>query len=178
MTDVSFVELWLPILAAGLVTHVLSTIAWIALPHHKPEWKHLRTAGPVGEGIRAENLEAGQQYMLTDAEQENDPDPGKCRGMLILWSHTPSMGANIGMTLAFFFFAAATIGYLASIALSRETPPLDVFRFAATAGFLTHAASGIPTVIWFRRKFLMDFIDGVAYALATGAAFALLWPSA
>lgn len=177
MTDVSLLELWLPIVAAGLATHVLSTIAWIALPHHKPEWKHLRLGGPVGAAIRAENLTRGEQYVLTDAEAEGDPDPGKCRGMLILWNHTPSMGFNIGMTLAFFFFAAATIGYLASIALVKETSQLDVFRFAATAGFLTHAMGGAPTVIWFRRKFLMDFIDGVAFALATGASFALLWPS-
>lgn len=177
MTDLALLDLWLPIVAAGLATHVLSTLAWIALPHHKPEWKHLRLGGAVGEAIRGEALGRGEQYVLTDAEAEGDPDPAKCRGMLILWNHTPSMGANIGMTLAFFFVAAATIGYLASIALVRETPRLDVFRFTATAGLLTHVAAGVPTVIWFRRKFLMDLLDGVAYALATGAAFALLWPN-
>ena len=41
---------------------------------------------------------------------------------------------------------------------------------------VSDAAAGIPNVIWFRRKFLMDFLDGVAYALVTGVAFALLWP--
>ncbi|MEO1496932.1 MAG: hypothetical protein AAFV43_07250 [Planctomycetota bacterium] len=176
MTDVSFLDLWLPILAAGLATHVLSTIAWVALPHHKPEWNHLPLTGTVGEAIRSEGLRDGEQYVLTDADA-GDPDPAKCRGMLILWRHTPSMGANIGMTLTFFVVAAAAIGYLASMAFPAGAPSIDVFRFTATAGLLTYAAAGTPTLIWFRRKWLMDLLDGVAYALATGAAFALLWPA-
>lgn len=177
MMPISLVDLWLPILAAWLATHVLSTLAWTVLPHHKPEWKHLPLEGDVGDALKSAGTAPGQQYLLSTGES-HDMDPGKCRGMVVLWDHTPSMGKNIGMTLAFFLFAATTIGYLASIALTRETSTLDVFRFTATAGVLAHVAAGIPTIIWFRRKFMMDLLDGLAYALATGAAFALLWPSA
>lgn len=177
MTPVSLADLWLPILAAWLAVHVLSTLAWTALPHHKPEWSHLPIEGDLGAALTAAGAEPGQQYLLSTGDS-HDNDPGKCRGMVVLWTHTPSMGKNIGMTLGFFLFAALTIGYLASIALPREAAALDVFRFTATAGLLTHAAAGIPTIIWFRRKFLMDLVDGVAYAVATGAAFTLLWPAA
>ena len=37
----SVFDLWLPILLAGLATHVFSTLAWTVLPHHKPEIKGL-----------------------------------------------------------------------------------------------------------------------------------------
>lgn len=175
MTPVDLLDLWLPILVAWIATHVLSTIAWTALPHHRPEWRHLSAQGPMADAMAAAGTKPGEQYLISEGE-EGDLDPGKCRGMLILWNHTPNMGANIGMTAGFFLFAAIAIGYLASIALTSETSSLDVFRFTATAGFLTHVAAGVPTIIWFRRKFLMDLLDGLAYALATGAAFALLWP--
>lgn len=175
MTPVSLADLWLPILAAWLAVHVLSTLAWTVLPHHKPEWKHLPYEGDLGTALMAADAKPGEQYLLSTGEA-HDTDPGKCRGMVILWDHTPNMGKNIGMTLGFFLFAAVTIGYLASMALPKEAATLDVFRFTATTALLTHAAAGIPTIIWFRRKFLMDLIDGIVYALATGAAFALLWP--
>ncbi|TWT46629.1 hypothetical protein [Botrimarina hoheduenensis] len=176
MTELSIADLWLPMVAAGLATHILSTLAWVALPHHKPEWRKLPLSGAVGQALRTENLQPGAQYMLSD-DSASATSTDDCRGMLILWQHTPHMGANIGMTLAFFFAAAATIGYLASIGLRAESPPIDIFRFTATAAALTHVAAGIPSIIWFRRKFAMDLLDGLAYSLATGAAFTLLWPA-
>ena len=174
MTPVSLAELWLPILVTGLVTHVLSFLAWVVLPHHKPEWKHLKFA-PVDDAITPLGAKSGEQYVLT-AGEEGDLDPAKCRGTLILWGHAPSMGKNIGMTLAFFFAVTTVIAYLTTIALPKEAAPIDVFRFTATAALLCHCLGGMPHVIWFRRKILLDVVDGLAYSLATGAAFALLWP--
>lgn len=168
-------DLWLPILAATIGVHALCTLCWTALPHHKSEWTSEPMGAQLAETIRQRGFAPDAQIVLTEGE-ETSKDPASGRGMLILWKHKPSMGANVGMTLGFMFFAAVTIGYLASIAFDRGAPRLDVFRFTATAGLLTHAAAGVPNVIWFRRKFLMDFLDGVAYALVTGAAFAALWP--
>lgn len=170
----SVFDLWLPILVAGIATHVLSTLAWTALPHHKAEWGTL-PMGPVDEAARSVGAQPGGQYVLAAGDAATQ-DPSAGRGMLIYWRHTPSMGANIGMTLGYFLFAAFTIGYLASIAFPRGAAGIDVFRFTATAGVLTHVLAGIPTLIWFRRRCAMDLLDGVAYALATGASFAWLWP--
>ncbi|MEN0112054.1 MAG: hypothetical protein AAF805_15140 [Planctomycetota bacterium] len=171
----SIADLWLPIVVTGLATHVLSTLAWTVSPHHNPEWSPLPMYNDLDTLFRERGVERGTQYLLS-LGAEADRDPAKCRGMLILWGHKPSMGSNIAMTLAFFFAAAVAIAYLASIGLPKSAPPVDVFRFTATVAFLTHAAAGVPTVVWFRRKFLMDFLDGVAYSLATGAAFTAFWP--
>ncbi|MEQ8849040.1 hypothetical protein [Botrimarina sp.] len=176
MTPLSPSDLWLPILAAALAVHVLSTLAWTVAPHHRPEWRHLPAGGPLGAALQDQGARPGDQFLLSEGAAD-DKDPAKCRGMLILWRRQPSMARNIAMTLGFFLLAAFLIGYLASIALPREAAPVDVFRFTFTAGVLTHAAAGVPTIIWFRRKFLMDLVDGVAYAAATAAAFTLLWPS-
>jgi len=180
----SVFDLWLPILLSGLATHILSTLAWMVLPHHKPEWKKL----PEEDGFQdwlAEKAVPADQYLFPFSQdpQEMKSDAyqakqGKCVGMLVLWPTSPNMGANIAKTLAFFFVAAFLIGYLASLALPSDASFLDAFRFVFTAALLTHCAGVFPGVFWFRRRVAMDTLDGVAYAVATGLIFAALWPGA
>ncbi|MEM8864431.1 MAG: hypothetical protein AAGF31_02660 [Planctomycetota bacterium] len=178
-------ELWLPILLGGLAVHVASTIAWIVLPHHKPDWQKLPVEDEFQDWIAERGVPAGQYLvphatdgaeMQSDAFQEKMQ--GKCRGMLVLWSTPPNMGANIGLTLAFFMVSTFVIGYLASLGVPRGAEFLDVFQFVFTAAFLTHVFAGLPTVIWFRRKVAMDLLDGLAYSVILGLIFAALWPAA
>ncbi len=176
-------ELWLPILLAGLATHVLSTLAWMVLPHHKPDWQALPVEDELIELLDAKKVPAAQylfpftrdpQEMKSEAFQAKQ---GKCRGMIVLWATPPNMGAAIGLTLGFFFVAAFVIGYLASLAVPRGETFMNVFQFVTTAGLLTHCAAHFPGVFWFRRRIAMDLLDGVAFALATGLIFAALWPA-
>jgi hypothetical protein len=170
----SFTELWLPILAAGLGGHVASTIAWTVLPHHKPEWPSI-PADKDPRGWLGERGLAVGQYMLPPEGMPGGRDDG---GMLTLWSRRPNMGVNIVLTLAFFFTVATLTAYLASIGLPRGASAIDVFRFVFTIGLLTHVLGGSLHVVWFRRRYLMDALDGVAYALVSAIAFATLWPGA
>jgi len=180
----SVLDLWLPILVTGVVTHVLSTIAWIVLPHHKPEWKKLPAEDELQDLLEKKSVPPDQYlfpFTRDPAEMKSEAyqqKVGKCRGMLVLWPKPPNMGVNIGLTLAFFFVAAFVIGYLASLALDAESSFLDIFQFVTTAGLLTHCAGQFPWVFWFRRRVAMDLLDGAAFALATGLIFAALWPSA
>jgi len=175
-------ELWLPILLTGLATHILSTIAWTVLPHHKPEWKKLPVEDELIEFIDTKNVPADQYiFPFSQDPQEMKSEQfkakqGKCRGMLVLWPTPPHMGQAIGLTLAFFFVAAFVIAYLASLGLPRGASFLDVFQFVTTAALLTHCFGQFPGVFWFRRRVAMDLLDGAVFALATGLIFAALWP--
>lgn len=179
----SVFDLWLPILATGIATHIASTLAWTVLPHHKPEWKKLPVEDELQDWLDAKNVPA-EQYLFPhthDAEEMQSDEfknkmQNKCRGMLVLWPQPVSMGAAIGKTLAFFFVAAFMVGYLASLA-SLDGSFMDVFRFTFTAALLTHCAGIFPGVFWFRQKVGMSLLDGLAFALVTGALFALLWPA-
>jgi hypothetical protein len=168
----SLTELWLPILAAGLGGHIASTIAWTALPHHKPEWPSLPADKDPRGWLDERGVKAGQ-YILPP---EGKPGGQGNGGMLTLWSRGPNMGANIGLTLAFFFTVATLVAYVASVALPRGAAAIDIFRLVFTVGLLTHVLGGSLHVVWFRRRYLMDALDGVAYALVTAIAFAALWP--
>ena len=179
----SVFDLWLPILLSGLATHILSTLAWMLLPHHKPEWNKLPVEDEFQDWLDEKGV-APDQYLFPHASDPAEmksesfqQKQGKCRGMLVLWPAPPNMGANIGMTLGFFFVAAFLVGYVASLGLPNGALFLDVFRLVTTVAVLTHCAGQFPGIFWFRRRFAMDLVDGLAYAVATGLIFAALWPS-
>ncbi len=176
-------QLWLPIVATGVATHVYCTLAWMILPHHKPEWTKIPVEDDLQDLISSRGVIPGQ-YMVPyaaggqeAASAEFQQKVKKCRGMLVLWEGPTNMGKAIGSTLAFFFVAAFCIGYLASLALAPGAEFMKVFQFVATAGLLTHCAAHFPHVFWFPRKIAMELLDGVVLASLTGLIFAALWPA-
>ena len=184
--DLQVWELWLPILLTGLGTHIASTLAWMVLPHHKPEWKKMPAEDEFLDFLDQKQVPA-QQFMFPfcdDMKQASSPEfkqkqEARCNGLLILWPKPVNMGQAIGKTLAFFFVAAFLIGYVASIAFSAgETDKLDIFALTFTTAALCHAAGPFPGVFWFRKYFAMEVLDGVVYALLTATIFTLLWPAA
>lgn len=180
----SVTELWLPILLAGVATHIASTIAWTVLPHHKPEWKGLGDdEDGLQDWIAGREIPAGQYlFPFASGMKEADCDAikekqQKCRGMLLLYQRPVNMGAAIGKTLAFFLVAAFMIGYLAAFSVPSGASFWHVFRFVSTAGILTHCFARFPHVFWFPEKIAMSLLDGVVYSLITAGVFAALWPS-
>lgn len=183
----SVFDLWLPILLAGVATHVASTVAWMFLPHHKPEWNKLPgdTEDKLLDFVDSNQVPA-EQYLFPYADDpkkmgtdEYKAKEGRCRGMLILWPTPANMGKAIGLTLGFFMVAAFLVGYVASIAFpAGESDKLDIFALVFTTALLCHAAGPFPGVFWFRKYFAMEVLDGVVYSLITAAIFAALWPAA
>lgn len=176
-------DLWLPILVSGAVTHVISTIAWMAMPHHKPEWQPMPSEDEFLEWSKQRGIKPGQ-YMFpfaSDGKQASSDEFKKkqaiCTGMLIYWPTPLNMGKAVGFTLASFMIIAFVIGYIASMGLPAGTPFMRVFQFVTTVGLLAHCAANFPHVFWFRRKIAMEVLDGILHALATGLIFAALWPN-
>ncbi len=173
----SVFDLWLPIVVGAVAVHIASTLAWTVLPHHVPEWRPMPDERELVALLKKHATPAGQ-YVFPHPKGEN-PDPkASCQGNLIVYDKPISMGAAIGKTLAFFFLATFVIAYLASLGLSPASTRLDVFRFVFVAGLLTHVAGRFPGAFWFKRKTLLDSIDGTVYALLTAGVFVWLWPYA
>jgi hypothetical protein len=182
----SVFDLWLPILLTGIATHVASFIAWMVLPHHKPEWKKLPVEDDLLDFLDEHHVPA-EQFLFPfcdDPKQMGSPEfvekmNTRCRGYLVLWPQPPSMGKSIGLTLGYFFVAAFLIGYIASIAfMPGEVNKMQVFALTFTAGILCHALSPFPAAFWFPQKVAMQVADGVVFALITAALFTWLWPAA
>ena len=178
----SVFDLWLPILLAGLATHVISTICWTALPHHKPEWQKIPAEDELLDWLVAKGVAPGQYIFpcTHDGKEAQCAEfklkEAKGRGMIVLWDAPVHMGKAILQTLVFFMVAAFVIGYLASLALKPGAEFVKVFQFVMTAGVLTYLFGRYPCVFWFKRRMLMENIDSIAFALATGLIFASMWP--
>lgn len=177
-------DLWLPIVASGLATHIWSSLAWMVLPHHKPEWEKFPAEDELQDLMVNRSVPVGQ-YMIpfTHGGQEVMSEEfqrklNKRRGMFVVWPSGPmSMGKAIGCTLGFFFVAAFMIAYLASLALPAGSSFGKVFQFVGTAGLMTYCAAHFPHVFWFKRKISMELLDGLVMAILTAGIFAALWPA-
>lgn len=176
-------DLWLPIVLSGLATHILSTLAWTVLPHHKPEWEKLPVEDDFYQLLAAKRVGPGQ-FMFPFAHggspesrtEEFRRKAAAHSGMLIIWPQPVTMGKAIAQTLIAFMVIAFVLGYLASLGLERGTSFSKVFQFVGTAGLLAHVSANFPHVFWFRRRIAMEVLDGVAFALVTAVIFAYLWP--
>lgn len=175
-------DLWIPIVASGFASHVLSTIAWTAIHHHDREWNKAPNEDRLMDEI-AKGIPPGQ-YIFPHtcdgkeaATQEFKDKQKKCSGILIVWPNPIQMGKAIGLTFTYFMVVAFVIGYLASLALPPGSSFLKVFQFATTCAMLPFCFGQFPFVFWFRRTVLLEVIDGLVFAIATGLIFASLWPA-
>lgn len=92
---------------------------------------------------------------------------------------------QIGPALAQWFLSCLVIGTLVAYLAGQVLPPgassHAVFRLTTTAALLGHGFSSVTDSIWKGITWSTTWrfvVDGVLYALATGAAFAWLWPAA
>ncbi len=181
------ISLWLPIIVSAVVVHVASAIAWMFLPHHKPDWKRLPNEEQTLDKLRSENIPAGQYIFPYIEPSEMKKPESQARyeagphGTLNLWPGKPSMGRNMLLTFLFFVVTSIFVAYLASRALDPGAPYLDVFQIVGTAAILAYCFASIPNDIWFGktcRAVCMNILDGIVYGLLTAGVFGWLWPGA
>lgn len=180
-------QLWLPIIVSAAVVFIASGLAWMVLPHHKPDWKTLPDQEGVLEKLRAMNLPPAQ-YMFpccADSKAMKDPEFKKMweagpHGTLLIRASKPSFGMNLLLVFIFYLVVGIFVGYVGTVALDAGAPFRTVFRITGTVAVIAYVFGGIPNAIFFgrsARSVLMDIIDGVVYGLLTGLIFAWLWPA-
>ncbi len=182
-------DLWLPIVLSSVAVFVASFLAWMVLPHHKPDFKKLPNEDGFLEGLRANNTPPGM-YMFPFCEHSDMKDAEKMKryaagphGMLSVWPGMPSMGKNMTLTMIFYLVVGVFVAYVATLALRGNPSPdyLLVFRVTGTTAVMAYCLGFIPGAIWFAkplRSVLMDIIDGVVMAVLTAGFFGWLWPRA
>lgn len=181
-------DLWLPIVLASVAVFFASFVLNTILPHHKSDWNQLPNEKAFLQTVRDANLKPGR-YMFpwcADFKELKDPEKRKIyeagpHGILNLWPGMPNMGRNLVLTFLFFVVVSIFIAYITGEARAYGAGFGPVFQIAATTGVMSYCFAFIPNDIWFAkppRAIAMDVIDGIIYALITGAIFAALWPDA
>ncbi len=179
-------ELWMPIVITGVVLHVASFIAWVVLPHHQKDFSKAPNEDALMDAVRKLNL-PNDRYMFPYLTHQDHKDSAKIErykkgpvGMLSVWG-VPNMGRNLGLTFVFFLIIAAVtayIGWAAMGALPADARFMKAFQVIGAIGVLVFASSGQLNAIWFRRRMLNEFLDGIAFGVIMGLIFAIFWPAA
>lgn len=191
-------HLWIPILASAAAVWIASALAWMAIGHHKNDWKAIpheeefidavkRMGIPPGnygfpEFRRCEGLSREQKKAKWEEMQKRP------MGLLRVWGPL-NMGKSMLLTLLVFLVVSVLVGYLGwsvfphggtGAGEAGARPAFGkVMQVLGTAGVLAYCFAGLPNDIWFqksRRELLTGLIDGVAFGLITGAVFGWLWP--
>lgn len=178
-------QLWLPILLATVVLFFASFLAWVVLPHHKPDVRRWPDEDALLEFIRNSGAEAGEYLFPLIDEKHMKEEWAQQRyaagpwGVINVWSQQPNMALNMVKTVLFFLVVTVLVGYVGASALPAGAGFGQVFQVVGTTAILAHTAGGVCREIWFTRPArakLMDCFDGLAFGIITGVIFALLWP--
>jgi hypothetical protein len=178
-------QLWLPILVTTVVLFFTSFLAWVVLPHHKPDVRRWPSEDALLDFIRSSGGQPGEYLFPLIDEKDMKEDWAKKRyadgpwGMVNVWAQQPNMGLNMVKTVLFFLVVSILVGYVGASALPAGASFGAVFQIVGTTAILAHCAGGVCREIWFTRPLrakLMDFLDGLVFGVLTGLVFALLWP--
>lgn len=179
------VQLWLAILASGAAVWVYSALAWMALPHHKNDFRGLPDEAGAMAAIRALQLRPGNYcfpHAGTREEKRSAEFAARWKegpaGLLNVWGPV-NMARNMVLSLVVNLAVSFVVGYLASTSLTRGADFWKVLQLTATAGVLGYTFGSLPNAIWFgssRNAVLANLFDGVMQGLITGLVFASLWP--
>lgn len=182
-------ELWLPILVAAVFVFIVSSVIHMAIPIHKTDWSKLPGEEEVLAAMRAQGVKPGQYmfpYCNSMKEMGEQAYLDKLKlGPVGFVNLRPSGGMGMGKSLTqWFIFSvvlSACVAYVAGLVLSAGADSMMVFRVTATIAFIGYGVSVVPDSIWKGGSWIVTakfIFDGLLYGLATGAAFAWLWPGA
>lgn len=181
---VSITSLWLPILLSAVFVFVAAAIVWMALPHHKHEWKGLGNEEAARAALKGA---APGQYVLPYATMEGMKDPAylkkRAEGPTAWLTVTPpgvrGMGAQMVGSFVYYLAVGILVAYVAGRTLVPGTSYLQVFRVVGTVTWAAYGWGAISDGIWFGKPWssvAKHLGDALLYALLTAGTFGWLWP--
>jgi hypothetical protein len=184
---VPLLDLWLPILVSGAFVFVVSSVIHMALPIHKNDMKKLPAEDQILAALRAHGVGAGM-YMFPACSSMKDMGSPEMQkklaegpiGTLVLRKPGGfSMGPSLLQWFLLSLLVSTCAAYIAGLVLPAGADGKLVLRITSTAAFLGYAFSSAIDSIWKAVPWSVSLkfaFDALLYALATGAAFAWLWP--
>lgn len=180
-------QLLLPILLGAVLVFVSSSILHMVTPWHKSDYPRVPNEDRAMDAIRALGIPPGDYMMPRPETREAMKSPAFIekfkRGPVMVFTVMPGGSMSPAKPLAMWFVYAVVVGifaaYIAGRALPAGAPFRSVLRFAGTTAFVGYSLALWQFSIWYHRSWTTTIkatVDGLIYALLTGAALAWLWP--
>jgi hypothetical protein len=186
---VAWSALLLPALLSGLAVFALSSLIHMVLRWHAPEYRGFSNEDEVRAAINRGNPRPGQ-YVLPygkDMAAMGTPEmqaryaEGPVGQLFLRPKGAPAMGASLGTWFAYSLLTGLIAGYVARASLPAAAEFPRVLQVVGAAAWLGYAWGEPTASIWKGQSWSSTaryLLDGLLYALATGAIFAALWPGA
>ena len=183
---VPLASLWLPILLAGVIVFIASSILHMVLPYHRSDYRKLPDEEKLLGALRSANLQCGLYVFpfCTPKEMKSPEAQEKYKqgpvGMMTIF---PTGPVNMPKYLVEWFVYCLVIGFFTAYITGRTESPgtdyLHVFRVAGTVAFMAYGLGNLSNGIWRGQPWsvvLKEVFDGLIYALLTAVTFGWLWP--
>jgi len=188
MEIVPITTLWLPILVAGVLVFVVSSIIHMALPYHRNDFWKVPGEDKVLEALRPFDIPpgdyvipfAGSAEVRNSEEFRTKVEQGPAAFMTVIPPGSVlRMAPQLVQWLAYTLLVGIVSAYLGGRMLGAGADYLDVFRVTGTVAFASYSMALMQSSIWYRKRWsttLKSMFDGLIYAALTGGAFGWLWP--
>lgn len=180
-------SLWLPVLVSAVVVFLVSSVIHMVIPWHKGDYRTVPNEDGVMAALRPFGLPPGDYMMPRPSGMKEMGSPefaekvrlGPRVVMTVLPGGSMSMAKNLAGWFVYLLVIACLSGSLGALALPPDADRHDVFHVVLLAAFLGYAAALWQMTIWYNRSIgttIRSTIDGLIYALITGAVFVYFWP--
>lgn len=182
-----FGSLWLPVVVSAVVVFLISSVLHMALKYHAADYKKLPNEEAVRDALGKGSLAPGLYQLPYCSHMKEMQDPAKKAlyekgpvGVItIIPNGLPAMGKYLGQWFVFVFFMSFTAAYIARHTLQPGADGMLVTRITGTVAFAGYGLTNVLDSIWKGQPWSntgRSLLDGLIYAVATGATFCLLWP--
>jgi len=181
---VSMISLIWPILLSAVLVFIASSIVWMALPHHKSDFKGLPDEDAVLGALGGVTPGTYDFPHVASWEDAKTPEMKARLEKGPIGFFTVARGApNMAKTLGIWFVYCVFVSWIVAYVIARFTPPgteyLEVFRVTSAVAWAAYGLATVSDSIWFARPWshsLKQLLDALLYGLVTAGAFGWLWP--
>jgi hypothetical protein len=179
--------LWMPIVLTSVFVFIALMIIHGLLCWHKADMAALPGEATVLETLRGMNVQPGDYrfpHGITVEEMTAPEFVEKMKqgpvGIMTVWPNGEiRMGRMMGQWFVYSLVIAVFAAYLTGRTRAPGAAYLEVFRVSGAVTFCCYVVAHWQNWIWWGRSTrftLTHSLDGIIFALITGATFAWLWP--
>lgn len=181
-------ELWLPIVVSGALVWIVSAVVWMALPHHKSDYRGLPDEEAARQALQPQELAPGlynipnlaSRAAMEEPENQRKFAEGPVAFITVLPKGDPAMARQMVTTFVYFLVAGTAVAYVTGRALGPGAESMAVFRLAGAVAWLLYGWGRVLESVWFGLPWsqqVKQLFDALLYALVTAAVFSWLWPA-
>lgn len=179
--------LWMPIVVSAVFVFIALMLIHGLLGWHRGDMSAVASEAKFMEALRGLNVQPGDYrfpYGSTTAEMTAPEFVEKLKqGPIGIMTIRPNgeikMGKMMGQWFVYSLFIAVLAAYITGRTRGLGAPYLEVFRVSAAVTFCCYVVAHWQNWIWWgksTRFTVTNSLDGIIYALITGATFGWLWP--